>query len=260
MDEKRAFDEEIEESLRICEELFEENPLEFPEKPDMNIDDVIDDANETEPLKPVEIERGPEPEVKEEPEQEERQQQQQEREPEPEPEQRSVVRTVVNLIVCVLIALTAAILITRFVANHTTVEGSSMESTLQSGDDLVVEKISYLIGKPERFDIVVFHFNEDTNYIKRIIGLPGERVKIEEGKIYINDKPIFDEHGKGTMIDGGIAEETVELGADEYFVLGDNRGASKDSRDEEVGLVKEKQIVGKAWLRVMPFERFGLLS
>lgn len=174
---------------------------------------------------------------------------------------KSIAKTLVSILICVAIAVAASILITMFVANHTTVEGGSMEPCLKSEDELIVEKISYLIGEPQRLDVIVFKYNEDTNYIKRIIGLPGESVQIDdEGKIYINDKPIFDEFGNGVIEDAGMAEKKIELGNDEYFVLGDNRNASKDSRDEDVGPVKAEQIVGKAWLRVMPFDDFGMIK
>ena len=169
--------------------------------------------------------------------------------------------TIISFLVCVVIAVTAAILISCFVANHTTVEGNSMKPGLASGDHLVVEKVSYLTGKPKRYDVIVFQYNETTNYIKRVIGLPGETVRIdEEGKIYINDCAVFDEYGNGVIEDAGIAKNNVKLGEDEYFVLGDNRNASKDSRSSEVGMVKEDQILGKAWLRVLPLENFGIIK
>lgn len=134
-----------------------------------------------------------------------------------------------------------------------------MEPALKDGDNLVVEKVSYLFGSPDRFDIIVFEQSENVNYIKRVIGLPGESVRIAEGKIYINDKPIFDAYSNGSQMDSGLAENTVTLGSDEYFVLGDNRNGSEDSRNPNVGAVKSDQIVGKAWLRVTPLEMFGLL-
>lgn len=172
----------------------------------------------------------------------------------------SVFKLLRSLLICAAIALAAGILITKFIANHTMVEGSSMEPALKDGDNLIVEKVSYLFGDPARFDIIVFKQSENINYIKRIIGLPGERVRIEEGKIYINDNPIFDPYGDGSLTDGGLAENTVTLGSDEYFVLGDNRDGSEDSRNKNVGSVKESQILGKAWFRVTPFQQFGFLD
>lgn len=284
MDEKRTVNEEIEESLRICEELLNDNPDFIPERPDFDLEDILEKEPEvkTEPVsvekevpeKQQEVKVEPVPVKKEIPEKGQevkvkpvpvRKEVPEKGQPEEIPEEqktgkRRKSRTLISVLVCVVIAVVASILITKFVANHTTVEGSSMEPCLKNGDELIVEKLSYLSGEPERFDVIVFEYSEDVNYIKRIIGLPGESVRIEEGKIYINDRPVFDVHGKGEMTDAGIAEETVELGSDEYFVLGDNREASKDSRDKDVGLIKADKIIGKAWLRVMPFDTFGIIE
>lgn len=180
-----------------------------------------------------------------------------------EPEQRehrSILRTVASFLICTVIAFLLGILITKFVANHTMVDGSSMEPALQNGDNLIVEKISYLTGKPDRFDIIVFKQNENTCYIKRVVGLPGERIQIQNGKTYVNGKPIYDAFGDGDMDDGGIASKEITLGQDEYFVLGDNRDGSEDSRNEKVGPVKAEQIEGRAWFRITPLQHFGILE
>ncbi len=263
MDDNRTLSEEIEESLRICEELLSQNPDFIPEKPQFS--DELDQPEKEEP------EADPEPVS--EPVQYENIQplwradeiQNQSVTPDVEEEQETkkngIRKTIISFLVCVVIAVTAAILISCFVANHTTVEGNSMKPGLASGDHLVVEKVSYFTGKPKRYDVIVFQYNETTNYIKRVIGLPGETVRIdEEGKIYINDCAVFDEYGNGVIEDAGIAKNNVKLGEDEYFVLGDNRNASKDSRSSEVGMVKEDQILGKAWLRVLPWENFGMIK
>ena len=134
-----------------------------------------------------------------------------------------------------------------------------MESTLENGDDIIVEKFSYITSDPERYDIIVFRESESVNYIKRVIALPGETIQITEGKIYINERAIFDAYGNAKMEDGGIAEKPIKLGQDEYFVLGDNRNASSDSRKEEVGMIKRDKIGGKAWLRFYPFDQFGVI-
>lgn len=292
MDQKKTVQEEIEESLRICEEILNENPDIIPPKPDIDVEEILrntehgysytEDAagqKENEAVRNTEGgTAGPEEtqavqnirplEIKHEEDGLTAAGEKKEKKPENVPvsdvktrsRKRSAARTLISILVCVVIAVAAAILITHFVANHTTVEGNSMEPCLGNGDELIVEKVSYLTEKPERFDVVVFKFNENTNYIKRIIGLPGEKVRIEEGKIYINDKAIFDEHANGVMEEAGIAEKTVTLGNDEYFVLGDNRNASKDSRHKDVGTVKADQIIGKAWLRMMPFDDFGFIK
>ncbi len=172
----------------------------------------------------------------------------------------NIKKNLIALGICVVIAVVIALIITNFVASHTKVEGNSMESTLENGDDIIVEKISYITGDPERYDIIVFRESESVNYIKRVIALPGETIQITEGKIYINERAVFDAYGNTKMKDGGIAEKPIKLGQDEYFVLGDNRNASKDSRDKAVGVIKRDQIIGKAWLRVLPFDNFGKLK
>ena len=175
-------------------------------------------------------------------------------------ERHPVMRTVLHVLICVSAALVLALLITRFVANHTSVEGSSMETTLANGDQLIVEKVSYYIHAPERFDVVVFPHGDNVNYIKRIIGLPGERVQIQDGYIYINGKLLDENYGREEIEDPGLATQEIQLGTDEYFVLGDNRNASIDSRKSEVGTIHRSDIKGKAWLRIYPLERASLVE
>ena len=137
-----------------------------------------------------------------------------------------------------LIVLVMTFLVVTYVGQRTKVIGSSMSPTLADGDNLIVDKISYRFHDPERFDIVVFPFRyaEKTYYIKRIIGLPGETVYIdEEGTIYIDGEVLNENFGKEVIQDPGRAYEPVKLGTDEYFVLGDNRNNSSDSRDPVVG-------------------------
>ena len=169
------------------------------------------------------------------------------------------VKATVTFVICVAVAFLLAFLITKFVANHTTVQGKSMETTLQNGDNIIVENVSYLLGEPERFDIVVFKKNDQDNYVKRIIGLPGERIQIKEDhKIYINESPVFDSYCYEDMEEAGLAKKPIILGDDEYFVLGDNRNYSEDSR--KFGPIKRDQILGKAFYRILPFKRFGRLK
>lgn len=156
-------------------------------------------------------------------------------------------------------------LVINFVGQRTEVDGSSMETTLSDGDNLIVDKISYRFRDPARFDIIVFPFQyeEDTYYIKRIIGLPGETVQIDQqGYIYINGEILTESYGKEIIRPENIgrAVEPVTLGEDEYFVMGDNRNNSSDSRTEIVGNIHRKDIIGRAWLRIWPFAKFGLLK
>ena len=138
-----------------------------------------------------------------------------------------------------------------------------MVPTLEDGDQLIADKVTYRFRDPERFDIIIFPYQyaEKTYFIKRIIGLPGERVRIDEqGKIYINGKVLEEHYGLEQMVNPGLAAEEITLGDDEYFVLGDNRNVSEDSRYPDVGNIKRKDIIGRAWLRIYPFSRFGILK
>lgn len=176
------------------------------------------------------------------------------------PSQHFVLKFILNILICIFVAFVCAYLITQYVAHPTSVQGSSMEKTLQNGDQLIVQKISYYRHEPERFDVVVFEKEQHINYIKRIIGLPGEKIQIINGFIYINHKQLSEKYGNSLIEDPGIAINEIILGWDEYFVLGDNRDGSIDSRQAEVGIVKRNQITGKAWLRLYPFSKFGTIE
>lgn len=153
--------------------------------------------------------------------------------------------------------------IITFVGQRTVVDGRSMNATLNDGDNLIVEKLSYRFGDPKRFDIIVFPPQGAPNehYIKRIIGLPGETVQIDdEGNIYIDGEILEEDYGLETIQNPGRASEPITLGDDEYFVLGDNRNNSTDSRMEKVGNVKRDTITGRAWLRIWPLSDIGFLK
>ena len=180
--------------------------------------------------------------------------------------EESILRELGGWIVYILLIIGLTYFIITFVGQRTRVSGSSMETTLQNGDNLIVDKISYRFRDPERYDIIIFpgpeEFGQHPYYIKRIIGMPGETVQIKDGKVYINDKELkSDVYGITDYIDyPGIAEEPITLGDDEYFCLGDNRPVSQDSRYEEVGPVKRSIIVGKVWIRIWPLNKFGKVS
>lgn len=173
-----------------------------------------------------------------------------------------IMRELLNTAIYLLCVLGAVWLVITFVGQRTEVEGASMENTLHNGDNLIVDKLSYRFHDPERFDIIVFpfQFQDNTYYIKRIIGLPGETVQIVDGEIYINGEVLQESYGREVMQDAGLAAEPITLGDDEYFVLGDNRNYSSDSRDPSVALIHRKEIVGRAWLRIWPLSSFGILK
>lgn len=174
-----------------------------------------------------------------------------------------ILKEILSTSVYLLVVLLITYLIVNFVGQRTEVVGSSMESTLSDGDNLIVDKISYRFHNPERYDIIVFPFQyaKNTYYIKRIIGMPGETVKIDtEGVIYINGKELSEHFGREVIADPGIARKEITLGEDEYFVMGDNRNNSTDSRDPSVGNIHKKDILGRAWLRIWPLYEFELLT
>lgn len=176
-----------------------------------------------------------------------------------------VMKEFLNTAIYLLCVLGAVWLVITFVGQRTEVEGASMENTLHNGDNLIVDKLSYRFRDPERFDIIVFPFQYQTNtyYIKRIIGLPGETVQImEDGSIYINDQKMEESYGREVIQPEtiGRAAEPIILGEDEYFVMGDNRNNSSDSRTDIVGNIKREDIIGKAWLRIWPLSDFGVLK
>lgn len=172
-------------------------------------------------------------------------------------------KEILHTILYLLVLFTVTILFIRFVMQRTDVSGNSMLPMLEDGDSLLVDKISYRFKDPQRFDIVVFPFtqSEETFFIKRVIGLPGETVQItEDGRIWIDGEELEEHYGLEVIKDPGRAAEPVLLGEDEYFVIGDNRNNSLDSRREEVGNIHRDELIGRAWIRIFPFSNFGFIK
>ena len=169
---------------------------------------------------------------------------------------------VVEFLLYMVVVIGLTYLIVNYVGQRTVVSGSSMYPTLENGDQLLVDKISYRFRKPERFDVVVFRYlyKENTYYIKRIIGLPGETVQIVDDVIYINGEPLEEDYGYQPILDPKRAAEPILLGEDEYFVLGDNRNDSSDSRDPAVANVSRSQIIGRAFVRIWPLKSLGMIA
>lgn len=178
------------------------------------------------------------------------------------PSEKNRARELVGMVVYIVLLLAAVFLINTFVAQRTQVNGMSMYPTLDDQDHLIADKISYRFVDPKRYDIIVFPYQheENTYYIKRIIGLPGETIQITGGTIYIDGEVLEEDYGRETMLTGGIAEEPITLGKDEYFVLGDNRNNSKDSWDGMVGVIHREDIIGRTFLRIWPLNKFGILK
>lgn len=174
-----------------------------------------------------------------------------------------IKKEIISWALYLLFVVALVYVIITFVGQRTVVDGRSMNPNLNDGDNLIVEKLSYRFRDPQRFDIIVFppQGAPKEHYIKRIIGLPGETVQIDyEGNIYINGEVLEEDYGLETIQNPGRAAEPVTLGEDEYFVLGDNRNNSTDSRTEKVGNVKRSTITGRAWVRIWPLSDFGVLK
>ena len=175
--------------------------------------------------------------------------------------EKSQMREFFSLILYVAGVVLLSIVLNKFVIQKVEVDGPSMNTTLKTGQQLMVQKVSYHFTDPKRGDIVVFQppgYEDDTLYIKRVIGVPGDRVQIIDGYIYLNGKKYDDPQWREEILDPGIAEEEVTVGEGEYFVVGDNRNDSTDSR--EFGAVEKSRIMGEAVLRIWPLKKFGLLE
>lgn len=155
----------------------------------------------------------------------------------------------------------AAILAVGF-GKTTVMQEGSMDPTLSAGDMVLINRAAYKIGEPKRGDIIAYRVSEDENastHIKRVIGLPGETISIQDGQILIDGKTYQEKKNLPSIQNPGLAETEITLGRDEYFVLGDNRNNSEDSRSADVGNIRKGNIIGKLWLVVSPWDKFGLL-
>lgn len=174
----------------------------------------------------------------------------------------SAKRIVVEICMYAAMLFICVCIIPKYVIQRTVVSGSSMLNTLHNNESILVEKVSYRFTDPDRFDIIVFYpygrDDPDDYYVKRIIGLPGETIQIIGDDIYIDGEVLEENYGKDPITDEGIASEAITLADDEFFVLGDNREISEDSRI--FGPVKKVNIAGHAVFRIFPFNKFGPLT
>ncbi len=162
----------------------------------------------------------------------------------------------------IFITVIVVFILISFVAQPTTVDGHSMYPTLHDKDQLIIEKVSALFVGYHRYDIIVFPYAQDESkyYIKRIIGMPGETIDIEDGGIQVDGKPLLEPYGFEYIRDFGSQTYPIQVPEGHYFVMGDNRNHSKDSRYKDVGLIDASTIVGKGFLRLYPFKDFGIIE
>ncbi len=167
----------------------------------------------------------------------------------------SILRELVILLIGTSIAVFLAFMITTFLLQKTTMWDMSMEPAIVQDTKVIANRISYLIGKPKRNDVIVFKKSGDEhNYynIKRVIALPGETIQVIDGNVYIDGEPLKEKMDVEPIITEGLADEQLTLEKGEYFVLGDNRNKSEDSRYSSVGIIYKKEIVGKVLVSIKP--------
>lgn len=181
----------------------------------------------------------------------------------PIPDKNKVVDVIVKWIVDIIAVIAMALFFIVYMCDTADMVGNSMSPVLCNSDSVLINKFSYELGEPDRYDIIVYKNEDGDISIKRIIGLPGEEIKIEDSKIYIRD------NGKETVLkdiyatekfESGYVGEYTEIPMGEYFVMGDNRNLSEDSRFEYVGNIKRENILGKAWLISSPFNRINFIK
>jgi len=174
---------------------------------------------------------------------------------------RSFLLAVLDLLKLLTIVVIVAFVLRYFVMQPFVVEGNSMEPNFHDNELLIVEKLSYLAKSPQRGEVIVFRFpgSPNLNYIKRIVGVSGDRVAIHDGAVFVNNRQLDEPYLNGieTFSSSFSLVEETELGPNEFFVLGDNRAHSSDSR--EWGVVPKINIVGRAFLAILPVTDFGLV-
>lgn len=175
-----------------------------------------------------------------------------------------LLKDIFEVIVGGLIAIFLAFVIVFSVGMRTSVVGDSMEPVLFNGQEILMNQVIYRLSAPKRGDVIVFLPNGNHNshyYVKRVVGLPGETIQIMDGSVYINGSLLEEDEAFDKMIEAGIAQNGLTLAADEFFVLGDNRNSSEDSRSGNVGAVRKDDVIGKAWFRMATGdESMGLIE
>ena len=172
----------------------------------------------------------------------------------------TVCKWIADLLIVILLAYT----LTLFLCDRTTISGNSMQPAIENEDTVLLNRIAYSFHGPKRYSIIAIFIrmgvkNFQKIYVKRVIGLPGETIQIHDGKVYINGSVLEDDVSEDDILTAGLAAGELTLGENEYFVLGDNRNNSEDSRFANVGVVKKDDIVGSVWFIASPMKRMRLL-
>lgn len=179
------------------------------------------------------------------------------------PKYKKFFKALLLWLIEIFLVILAAYLIIEYAVEKTTMMGISMNPTLNEEEKIIINKFAYLKKDPERNDVIVFSQSKNGHglyNIKRVIGLPGETVEIINGEVYINGVRLTEVVPVEAMRVAGLADEEIHLGENEFFVLGDNRNYSEDSRFANIGIVVKSDIIGKAWLRLKPFSIIDKLN
>lgn len=178
-----------------------------------------------------------------------------------------ILKESIRFIIEIMIVILIAWLIVNFALKKVSVIGSAMETTLYNGEDVVVNKTSYILFSPKRGAVIAFYpeidedeqesLDDSSVMIRRVAGLPGEKLQIKDGKVYINGEMIEENYNFPEMVSAGRANKEITLGEDEYFVLSDNRTDMDDSRNTAFTKVKKENIIGKVILSLNPFSLIG---
>ncbi len=174
-----------------------------------------------------------------------------------------VIKEVIAWSIEIAIVLGISFVFVYYIGLRTSVVGQSMMPVLENRQEILINRFIYLLTDPKPNDIIVFlpNGNEKSHYyVKRVIGVPGDTVQIKDGAVYVNGEPFEEAVETDAVLDPELAAEEILLAEDEYFVLGDNRNNSEDSRYANIGNVKKQHIIGKAWFIVSPYEDFGFIK
>ncbi|MCI8920141.1 MAG: signal peptidase I [Eubacterium sp.] len=175
----------------------------------------------------------------------------------------SLFQEVIIWIFEIAITIGIAVVFTFFFGVRSSVVGPSMSPQLEDGDEVLIDRFSYKFISPKPGDVIAFLPNGNVNthyYIKRVIAVPGDKIQIIDGVVNVNDEKYVEDLEPAYIDDAGIAKEAITLGEDEYFVLGDNRNNSEDSRFANIGNVREDYIIGRVWFISSPRDKFGFIK
>lgn len=172
-------------------------------------------------------------------------------------------KEIVSWVVELIVVIGLAYVLVSFFGIRTNVVGQAMEQTLENDDNILVNRFAYIMSKPKAGDVIVFLPNGNNKshyYVRRVVAVPGDTIQIKDGALYVNDELYKESTDVASMEDAGLASDPIELEKDEYFVLGDNRNNSEDSRYANIGNVKRDYIIGKTWFRFSGIGSFGTIK